>query len=171
MENNQYLYSVLNGEKNDQNTTGVDNNNSNIKLINYQKMATKRSNYGPRKSRHSLFDPSRMVNIKLIAEDIRIKLSEMNKKNEIIKEKEKEEKEKEMRENKEIKKSTLIKARKKRKSRKLISNDEEKKEENDEIKPDENTENDTIIKHKRSKKKKQKSLNHQHLNSIINLEY
>ena len=87
MENNQYLYSVLNGEKNDQNTTGVDNNNSNIKLINYQKMATKRSNYGPRKSRHSLFDPSRMVNIKLIAEDIRIKLSEMNKKNEIIKEK------------------------------------------------------------------------------------
>ena len=156
MENNQYLYSVLNGEKNDQNTTGVDNNNSNIKLLNYQKMATKRSNYGPRKSRHSLFDPSRMVNIKLIAEDIRIKLSEMNKKNEIIKEKEKEEKEKEMRENKEIKKSTLIKARKKRKSRKLISNDEEKKEENDEIKPDENTENDTIIKHKRSKKKKTK---------------
>ena len=77
MENNNYLYSVLNGKNNEQSTI-EENNNSNIKLVNYHNKNTKQISFAQRKSRHSIFDPFRLINI---ADDIKHKLFEMNKKN------------------------------------------------------------------------------------------
>ena len=80
MENNNYLYSVLNGKNNEQSII-EENNNSNIKLINYHKINTKRTSFAQRKSRHSIFDPFHLLNLKTVAEDIKHKIFEMNKQN------------------------------------------------------------------------------------------
>ena len=84
MDNNKYLYSVLNdkgiGQSNDVNG---DKNNSNMNLINNQinnhKKNWKKASFVSRKSRHSFLDPFNQLNLKVVAEDIKHKLFEMNK--------------------------------------------------------------------------------------------
>ena len=84
MDDNKYLYSVLNdkgiGQSNDVNG---DKNNSNMNLINNQinnhKKNWKKASFVSRKSRRSFLDPFNQLNLKVVAEDIKHKLFEMNK--------------------------------------------------------------------------------------------
>jgi len=80
MDDNKYLYSVLNDKGNGQsNDVTGDKNNSNMNLISHQKKSSKKASFISRKSRHSFMDTFKQLNLKVVAEDIRHKLFEMNK--------------------------------------------------------------------------------------------
>ena len=80
MEDNKYLYSVLNDKGLGQSSyANGDKNNSNMNLINHQVKGGKRATFVSRKSRHSFLDTFKQLNLKVVAEDIKHKLFEMNK--------------------------------------------------------------------------------------------
>ena len=80
MDDNKYLYSVLNDKGIGQSShINGDKNNSNMNLINHQIKGAKRATFVSRKSRHSFLDTFKQLNLKVVAEDIRHKLFEMNK--------------------------------------------------------------------------------------------
>ena len=80
MEDNKYLYSVLNDKGLGQSSyANGDKNNSNMNLINHQVKGGKKATFVSRKSRHSFLDTFKQLNLKVVAEDIKHKLFEMNK--------------------------------------------------------------------------------------------
>ena len=80
MDDDKCLYSVLNDKGLGQSSyANGDKNSSNMNLINQQKKSGKKESFVSRKSRHSFLNTFKQLNLKVVAEDIKHKLFEMNK--------------------------------------------------------------------------------------------
>ena len=80
MDDDKCLYSVLNDKGLGQSSyANGDKNSSNMNLINQQKKSGKKESFVYRKSRHSFLNTFKQLNLKVVAEDIKHKLFEMNK--------------------------------------------------------------------------------------------
>ena len=82
MDDDKCLYSVLNDKGLGQSSyANGDKNSSNMNLINQQqqKKSGKKESFFARKSRHSFLNTFKQLNLKVVAEDIKHKLFEMNK--------------------------------------------------------------------------------------------